>query len=332
VLYSAQVTIPLAEVRCGPGDTPQLYVTSQLHRGDAVKVVKEAEGGWVAIKPPAGSFDWINMRFVNQTKPGSAMWYVVAFVGTKVPLLAGSSVSSATTKPTVEAFRVSRGQQLKAVGGKMPSDDGFWLSVEPVETEVRYIRADAISRQPNQTTSTITPPGINPDGPPGVVTPPPPVAGASTSVDPRWQSAEDAERKGNYSEAIMKYRQLANETVNSDHELSLRASNQAQRLTDALSVRPPASVGNTAGAQSGLPAGWIRSGAGWLRRAGRSYDANPLYVLENSQGMPIIYAIAQPGYTLAPYENRNVDLIGPSGYNGGLRANRMTVMQVQPLR
>ena len=55
-------------------------------------------------------------------------------------------------------------------------------------------------------------------------------------------------------------------------------------------------------------------------------------MLENSQGLPILYAVAQTGYTLAPYENRNVDLIGVRQYRGDMRAYQMTVMQVQPLR
>src|SRR5262249_4400307 len=149
----AQVAVTEAEVRCSAGDTPQIYVTSRLRKGDRVEVIRELEGGWLAIKPPAGSFDWINMRFVQQIVPGQPMWMVVAYEGTKVPLLAGSLVVSGKVKPTVEAIRVSRGMQLKALGGKMISDDGYWMSVEPVETEVRFIRAESVSRKPIETTS-----------------------------------------------------------------------------------------------------------------------------------------------------------------------------------
>src|SRR5437870_12630733 len=110
VLQTAEVTVPDAEVRCGPGDTPQMYVTNRLRKGDRVEVVKELDGGWLAIKPPAGSFNWINMRFIKQITPARPMWVVLPAPGTTVPLLAGSAFK--TDKPTVETIRVSRGQQL----------------------------------------------------------------------------------------------------------------------------------------------------------------------------------------------------------------------------
>src|SRR5437764_628302 len=84
VLRTEQVTVPEAEVRCGPGDTPQMYVTSRLRKGDRVEVVKELDGGWLAIKPPTGSFSWINMRFAQQITPGRPMWTVLAIPGTSV--------------------------------------------------------------------------------------------------------------------------------------------------------------------------------------------------------------------------------------------------------
>jgi hypothetical protein len=329
VLYTAPVTVDEAEVRCGPGDTPQLYVTSRLHRGDTVQVVKMVDDHWLAIRPPPGSFSWINTRFVRQIMPGRAMWLVTADSGTTVPLLAGSAIKS--DKPTVESIRVSPGQQLVARSSQKIGDDGYYLPVEPVVTEVRYIRADALARNPAQTTSITTPPGVTPDGPPGPFTPPPPGVGAPAQPT-LAQSAQEAERKGQYSEAIRLYEQLARETINSDHNTSVWASNQAQRLRDALAVRPPASTGNPPAAQPSLPAGYTRSGPGWLRRVGRNSELNPLYVLENSRGLPIVYAVAGTGYTLSPYENRNVDLIGVRQYRGDLRAYQMTVMQIQPLQ
>src|SRR5688572_23626318 len=105
VLYSATVVVSEAEVRSGAGTSSQLYPTNRLRKGDRVDVVKELDGGWLAIKPPAGSFSWINSKFVQRI--GNTMTYlVVAHPDTRVPLLLGSSLK--TDKPSVEGAKVER--------------------------------------------------------------------------------------------------------------------------------------------------------------------------------------------------------------------------------
>jgi hypothetical protein len=74
------------------------------------------------------------------------------------------------------------------------------------------------------------------------------------------------------------------------------------------------------------------SGPGRLKRVGQTLDASPLYILENSRGVPILYATAQPGYSLDVYVNRNVELIGPRQLRPDLRAYHMVVRQVKPLQ
>src|SRR5206468_2269930 len=92
---------------------------------------------------------------------------------------------------------------------------------------------------------------------------------------------------------------------------------------------PPAPTPGSDPAAPPAPPGF--SGPGWLRRAGRTLDYNTLYVLENSRGVPILYATAQPGYSLDVYANQNVELLGTQQYRGDLRAYHMTVMQIRPL-
>jgi hypothetical protein len=142
--YVATVKVPEAEVRCGAGASDQLYSTNRLHKGDKVEVVKELEGGWLAIKPPAGSFSWINARFIQALDAGKKTWVVVAHPEARVPLLMGSDIR--TTKPTVEGVSVVRGTQLRSIGPMKATDDGRWLPVEPPPAEVRYIRAEAVTR------------------------------------------------------------------------------------------------------------------------------------------------------------------------------------------
>src|SRR5207249_3139342 len=55
------------DVRSGPG--VKFNVTSKLRSGDRVKVVqdKNAQSGWVAIKPPDGSISWIETKRIAKT-------------------------------------------------------------------------------------------------------------------------------------------------------------------------------------------------------------------------------------------------------------------------
>jgi hypothetical protein len=347
VLYSATVAAAEAEVRSGAGATPQLYPTNKLRKGDRVEVVKEVEGGWLAIKPPPGSFSWINARFLQPAGPG--WYYVVGHPETRVPLLIGSQVIA--EKPSVEGVRVRPGHLLKGMGAMHESPDGKWLPVEPPPSEVRYIRAEAVSRQPGDAATAVAPgvppapaPSAPPASPPttgGAWTPGnPPATPPTTTADgqhPLWQQAQQAEQAGHYAEAIQLYRQLGAEVANSNHNLSVQAYNRAQWVSDAMygkSGSPSTSTTSRSAPQPGPtpPAGTVSSGPGWLRRAGRSLDLNMMYVLENSQGKPVIYAVALPGYTLSPYENRNVELYGTSQYRADLRAYYMTVVQVRPLQ
>src|SRR5262249_27358475 len=144
-----------------------------------------------------------------------------------------------------------------------------------------------------------------------------------------------------YQEAIRVYQQLGAELAASDHGQSVLAYNRAQNLTDALNGRPESRpptgtpqgpAASTSGMTPTTPAGMVSRGPGWLRRAGRTLDYNPLYVLENSRGVPILYATAQSGYSLDVYTNQNVELLGTQQYRGDLRAYHMTVMQIRPLR
>src|SRR5690242_1756801 len=79
----AVVTAPEVEVRSGP--SPMFYVTSKLKNGARVRVVKE-EGNYLAIVPPAGSFSWVNARFLDH-KVGAPTAVVLG--DGKVPVMVG---------------------------------------------------------------------------------------------------------------------------------------------------------------------------------------------------------------------------------------------------
>jgi MraZ protein len=79
------------------------------------------------------------------------------------------------------------------------------------------------------------------------------------------------------------------------------------------------------------PPGQAR-GPGRLRRAGFFVDGKQAYVLENSQGRPLLYVTAQAGLNLEPYVNRTVDLQGSVIYYAELRSDYMTATTVNLLQ
>ena len=105
-----------------------------------------------------------------------------------------------------------------------------------------------------------------------------------------------------------------------DHGLrAVRAARAIQEAVGTLTAR-------------GSPAGNLpSSGPGRLRRAGRTVEYQRTYVLEDAQGLPIVYAAPEPGLDLEPYLNQNVELFGHAAYRGEIRAYYMTVSRVQPL-
>src|SRR5262249_35215945 len=230
---TAIVRQPDAEVRSGPSDEAVFYATNRLRQGDRVEIVRQVENGWLAIKPPPGSFSWINKRFLLQV--GKDAWTVQSEA--EVDVLYGSTLHK--EMPSVKSARVARGTQVRSVGeAYVPPDGGIWLPIEPPASEVRYVRAAAVAAE--------TVAGQNPQpfagGPPPAPTTterwsnvqvplvPTPSATPPAPAHPRWAEAERAEKAGRIREAIDLYYQLGREVANTDHELSMRAYNQAAAL------------------------------------------------------------------------------------------------------
>ena len=85
-----------------------------------------------------------------------------------------------------------------------------------------------------------------------------------------------------------------------------------------------------------LPPGWSTTAAGLLvsppgrlTLADHRLDDQEGYLLLNSQGIPIVYATARPGYTLRNYLDKNLELRGVRQWRDDLRAFHMTVMEVR---
>ncbi len=347
--YTAVVNREDVEVRAGPSENPQLYVTNRLQRGTPVQVVEELGNGWLKIRPPAGSFSWIHTGFVQLVTPNQPNWMVVGTADTRAAVIVGTDLKK-DVPSQVEGSRLARGAQVTALGPARVDDQGTWLPIEPPPGECRYLRADAVTKGD----------GNVPGGPAELTgatssaklagAPPASPGATMTDAEALGVRAAQAERAGNIAVAIDLYTRAAAAAQATNPELARQASNRAYwlahstftpsplppgdfRLTPApvpppnVQLAGPVGVYSTTTSPQPVPA--VSSGPGRLRRAGRMLEGRTTYVLESSQGRPLFYVTSEAGVELEPYLNRNVELYGVSIYSGDLRANYMRAERVQ---
>src|SRR5262245_41577181 len=122
-----ELTILVPEVEARSGPSKEFYPTLKLRQGEKGQVGNESkeQPGWVAIKPPPGSFSWINARFVQQ-RPDGRIAIVMSDV--PVPVMPGSSLTN--QPPNVEQIKVERGTQVTILDQPMHSSTGIWLPIK----------------------------------------------------------------------------------------------------------------------------------------------------------------------------------------------------------
>jgi hypothetical protein len=358
--YNARVFRDDTEVRCKPGQGPGVYVTNILQRDTPVQVLRELPDGWLEIKPPDGSFCWINTLKVKRIEHSPTNWVVDGLPDESVPVIVGSNLQR-HVRLNVEGARLKRGTQVRGINPALDDRDGSWLPIEPPETEVRYIRIEAVSRVvPGQLAGT---PGFHAAGTashaPDLALPAQPAPAQLTTAEILCQRAQQAESRGQVNEAIQLYTHAASVCTSSQHELAVQALARANWLRQStanpvpvhqpvqVATIPPAtsdmraqesSVFHTTGitaqtqAQPEPAAQVVWSGPGRLRRSGRVVAGRRTYALEAANGYPLYYVTPQQGLDLEPYLERWVDLNGPAIYSGELKTNYMIVSQLRLLQ
>jgi hypothetical protein len=264
------------DARCGRGDGSMFYPTNHLKPGDRVRVLKEEEGGWLAILPPSGSFSWINKQLLYHPADWPAnTWTVNAL---EAPVRVGSNLSPAP--PTVIGLTLKRGALVTAIAGghEQVDQEGTWLPIDPPKgdfphCEVRYVRAETIQKPAPGAGGVLTAsPNVNPAAP--------------GDAEALYKQAIAAE-KWNPQQAITLYDQGANSDANPDRRL--QALNRANWLRENLK-NPTASI------VPGVPPG------GDLRMAAAPSESK-VYPLASSPGPNPDVRLAPPQGSGAPTTN-----------------------------
>lgn len=138
------VAVSRALVYSGPSE--DYYPTHQLAQGAAVEIYHQSDSGWMAIRPPSGSFSWIPAtdayllpggRSVEITSKNCVSWI-------------GSSLG--TAKQYRWQVQLNPGEQLTKLGEESIKDkegkETLWYKIAPPNGEFRWIQKSAISQQP----------------------------------------------------------------------------------------------------------------------------------------------------------------------------------------
>src|SRR5436190_15455739 len=140
--YSAYVATDKTEVVAGPGH--RFYATDQLQRGTKVEIYREEPSGWLAIRPPEGSFSWVPAEYVERLddeKLGRAKQPTGAWIGTSVEHV-GEHQQQITLKAG-ELVQILAEKVVSAKGGK----EQTWLKISPPAGEYRWVHLRDVSRQ-----------------------------------------------------------------------------------------------------------------------------------------------------------------------------------------
>lgn len=139
--YKAYINREDVYVRSGPGE--EYYPTDKLKLGATVEVYRHDPGGWMAIRPPAGSFTWISARYLDLKKDRLAT--------VNADRLAARVGSRFSDIRDVVQVRLNKGETVEILDSSDGSDENggrvLWCKISPPAGEFRWIHAKYLDRE-----------------------------------------------------------------------------------------------------------------------------------------------------------------------------------------
>lgn len=239
--YTAHTSSRVA-VRSGPSQ--QSYATDYLEPGDSVEVYRHDPDGWLAIRPPAGSFSLIKGSDARETSDPS-LYQIVnhgakAWVGTRVE----------QSHQPLSQLKLKRGEMVEVQSSIEIQDRNkvqVWLQVSPPAGEFRWVhsstfyRAGEVAQAENYpTTDAAHIPGRSPgtrvaSTDPNVV-PSLDLEENTTADEPQWRAAQRQTPEKGYADYVANQGNPGTPTGNRDNQ-SLQNVSYAEQPTN---TPPPA--------------------------------------------------------------------------------------------
>jgi len=139
--FDGYIAAPQAEIASGPGR--RFYTTGKLPLGTKVVVYREDDAGWLAIRPPEGSFSWVPAEHVEllDDDMGKVRSATESWIGTSI-----EDVKQHKSQVSLKAGEVVQIIDRK----KVATEDGeeAWLKIAPPAGEFRYVHSRDVSREP----------------------------------------------------------------------------------------------------------------------------------------------------------------------------------------
>ncbi|MFQ3650548.1 MAG: SH3 domain-containing protein, partial [Gemmataceae bacterium] len=222
------VKVDKAAVRSGASE--KFDITNELPKGSTVEILEELPGGWLKIKPPRGSFSWVNMTFLDRTRPDGSIYVFAPLKEMTAPVYPGSEVIH-DRRPTTIGTRLKHGELVVARGEPMQGANGFWLPIEPPASEVRYIHSSALESKSGTSVAPVSAKELTSSAPKGPLPAPKyPSANPTLTPEEEWKEAALAEYVGNYAAAIEMYDALAKKTQTTHPHIAQGAMQRANAL------------------------------------------------------------------------------------------------------
>ncbi len=358
--YIAYVTADDVYVRSGPGR--DYYPTTKLAKGKPVEVYRHDPGGWLAIRPPAGSYAWVSARHLDPLEGDLA-----TVNSDRVVARVGSEFSDVRD---VIQVRLERGEQVLLL--EPPVHDSPWCKIEPPAGEFRWIFAQYIDRAPppadrgiqqissessDNASATFVPTEDLPTSR-GIR-----LAGTSDTVrsgpDPRSHALLQSEldRLTELEQIDFALSQVVAEDISqwSFSHLSQRAHQALQTAEsalergrarvlidklarfdeikqrhDALKASTAAAAGAASPNPTALPSGRDSrfDGVGRLAPVLATKPGGPQYALLDERGGVLSFVTPAPGVNLRPYVDKQVGVSGQRGYIPDLQKQHVSAQRV----
>jgi hypothetical protein len=139
------VMVESASIYAGP--SKEFYPTSHIQRGTALEAYQQTSDGWLAVRPPEGSFSWVPASQAYLLPGGK----VIEITDAKAVSWIGTELGSA--KQYRWQVQLNPGEQLKVLGEASVKNgheerEALWYRIAPPAGEFRWIELSAVSTKP----------------------------------------------------------------------------------------------------------------------------------------------------------------------------------------
>ena len=137
VFFSIPVDVDAAPIYASPSRSS--YQTGAVLKDRYVEVYFHNRHGFCAIRPPHGSFSWINGKFVELS--GNSSGLIVSPNGKAIPSRVGGDSPSTSS---VVQVGLQHGQKVTILGKVGLSDGSTWYKIAPPPGEFRWIESKSL--------------------------------------------------------------------------------------------------------------------------------------------------------------------------------------------